>query len=117
MSYPTRHPLNAKGDFFVAYDMCLFCDAPRSEAPELIDYDENGHCYFKRQPENPTELHQAIQAVRVSCIEAVRYGGSDLEILRAIARPFRQTADAPPSFWETLSDKALNFLRKLLQRS
>ena len=103
MSNITRHPLNAEGDLFVEYDMCLFCDAPRTEAPELIEYDEKGHCYFKRQPQDPTELNHAIQAVRVSCIEAVKYGGSDADILQAIARPYCQTAEASRSFWETLT--------------
>lgn len=79
-----RHPLNADGDFFVEYDICLACDAPYSEAPELMAYDENMHCYFKRQPETPEELEHAINAVRCSCVEAVLYEGNDPEILRKI---------------------------------
>jgi hypothetical protein len=72
-----RHPLNAEGDFFVEYDMCLACDAPYSEAPELMAYDEDMHCYFKRQPQTPEEVESAINAVRVSCIEAVLYDGNE----------------------------------------
>ncbi|MEZ5424705.1 MAG: ferredoxin [Pyrinomonadaceae bacterium] len=79
-----RHPLNADGDFFVEYDVCLACDAPKGEAPDLIEYDEDMHCYFKRQPETPEEIEQAINAVRCSCVEAVLYDGDDPEIRRKI---------------------------------
>ncbi len=83
-----RHPLNANGDFYVEYDTCLQCDAPYSEAPELMDYDEDFHCYFKRQPETEEEIEQAINAVCVSCIEAVRYGGDNPEILEKIDKGY-----------------------------
>ena len=79
-----RHPLNAEGEFFVEYDMCLACDAPYSKAPDLMDYDENIHCYFKRQPETEEEVEQAINAVCVSCIEAVLYLGDDPKILKKL---------------------------------
>lgn len=75
-----RYPLNSEGDFYVEDEICLMCDAPRSEAPELMEYDENS-CYFKRQPETPEELEHAVNACRVSCIEAVRYAGDDPKIL------------------------------------
>ncbi len=100
-----RHPLNAEGDFFVEYDTCLACDAPRSEAPELMDYDQNGHCYFKRQPQNPEELDHAVNAVRVSCIEAVLYEGNDPEILRKIRTMPCQTGSKTKTLWETLVEK------------
>ena len=96
-----RHPLNADGDFFVEYDMCLACDAPYSEAPELIEYDENTHCYFKRQPQTPEEVEHAINAVRVSCIEAVLYDGNDPEILKKIREiPCVNKVEEPKGFWK-----------------
>ncbi len=99
-----RHPLNANGDFFVEYDTCLACDAPYSEAPELMAYDENWHCYFKRQPQTPDEVEHAINAVRVSCVEAVRYEGNDPEILRRIqAMPCSSRIEKPKTFWEKFS--------------
>lgn len=108
-----RHPLNAAGDFYVEYDMCMCCDAPVAEAPELMAYDENVHCYFKRQPENESELLQAINAVRVSCIEAVRYGGSDPAIIDAVGMPFGSRHLVPPAD-SPMTDKILAILRKLL---
>ncbi|HYG78790.1 MAG TPA: hypothetical protein VD861_00295 [Pyrinomonadaceae bacterium] len=79
-------PLNAEGDFYVLKDVCLICMAPENEAPELMGYDEETGCYFRRQPETPEEVGRAVEAVRFSCIEALRYAGDDpavLEQLRA----------------------------------
>ncbi|HKC63826.1 MAG TPA: ferredoxin [Pyrinomonadaceae bacterium] len=81
-----RTPLNAEGDFYVERDTCLICMAPEHEAPELMGYDEETGCYFKRQPKTPEELDHAIEAVCVSCVAALRYAGDDpviLERLRA----------------------------------
>ena len=75
-----RHPRNAPGPFYSAKDQCLGCDAPRSEAPSLMDFDDNG-CRFRKQPEAPEELTAAIQAVVVSCCGGVRYAGDDPAVL------------------------------------
>lgn len=100
-----RHPLNAECDFFVEYDSCLACDAPRSEAPELIVYDKAGYCYFKRQPQNAEELEHAVNAVRVSCIEAVLYEGNDAEISRKIRTMPCQAESKRKTLWENLVEK------------
>lgn len=71
------------GDFYVDSETCLSCDAPRSEAPDLMDDGENG-CFFKRQPVTPDEVERACLAVCVSCVEGVRYRGSDGAILRRL---------------------------------
>ena len=84
MRKPERTPLNAKGDFYVEKDTCLICMAPESEAPELMGYDSETGCYFKRQPETPEELSHAIEAVRVSCVEALRYAGNDPASLKRL---------------------------------
>ena len=78
---PERTPLNAEGDFYVEKDLCLACMAPEYEAPELMGFDEETFCYFKRQPTTPEELDHAIEAVCVSCIAALRYAGNDPEVL------------------------------------
>jgi hypothetical protein len=44
-------------------------------------------CRFKRQPENEEELQQAINAIRVCCIQAIRYAGNDKTILDRIGDP------------------------------
>lgn len=107
-----RHPLNADGDFFVEYDMCLACDAPYSEVPELMEYDKNMHCYFKRQPQTPEELEHAINAVRVSCIEAVLYEGNDPEILKKVkTTPCMNRVEEFPTFRQRFIDKFLKSFR------
>ena len=79
-----RTPLNAEGDFYVEKDTCLTCMAPHLEAPELLGLDEATGCYFRRQPQSPEELEHAIEAVSVSCVEALRYAGDDPEILERL---------------------------------
>ena len=113
MKEQKQHPLNAEGDFFVEYDTCLACDAPYSEAPELMEYDENMHCYFKRQPQTPEEVEHAVNAVRVSCIEAVLYKGNDPEILKRIRElPCAVQTEKSPTFRQQLFEKILEIFRK-----
>jgi hypothetical protein len=81
---PERTTLNAAGDFYVIKDTCLACMVPEYEAPELMGYDDQMGCYFRRQPQTLAEREHAINAVRGSCIEALRYGGDDPEILKAL---------------------------------
>lgn len=78
-----RVPENAPGDFYVVRNTCIHCCLPHGEAPSLLndckaDFDE---CYFRRQPTNETEVDQAINAMNVSCVEALRYAGNDARIL------------------------------------
>ena len=75
------YPLNAEGDFYVENQICLACDAAPSEAPDLMAFNDDWHCYFKRQPQTSEELEQAINAVMASDVGAVRYAGSDPAIL------------------------------------
>jgi hypothetical protein len=41
-------------------------------------------CYFRKQPATPEELNHVIAAMEVSCIPALRYAGTDPEILRRL---------------------------------
>jgi hypothetical protein len=77
------YPKNAPGPFYVEKGCCISCQAPYNEAPELMSHDEDGgHCFFRRQPEAPEEVEQAIRACCMSCVSAARYSGDDPEILR-----------------------------------
>jgi ferredoxin len=76
-----RTPLNAEGDFYVVKDTCITCMAPHHEAPELMGLGDETGCYFRRQPQTEEEVGHAVEAVRVSCVEALRYSGDDPEIL------------------------------------
>ncbi|MBX7173464.1 MAG: ferredoxin [Pyrinomonadaceae bacterium] len=82
MSKRIRHKLNVDGDFYVEDQMCICCDAAPSEAPDLLKYDENIHCYFHKQPETEEEILQAINACLVSETCAVRYAENNPEILK-----------------------------------
>ena len=79
-----RTPLNAAGDFYVVKDSCITCMAPHHEAPELMGLDEVTGCYFRRQPQTAEEIAHAVEAVRFSCVGALRYSGDDPEILERL---------------------------------
>ena len=81
-----RTPLNAEGDFYVEKDSCLACMAPEYVAPNLMGYDDETGCYFKKQPETQAEFEQAIEAVEVSCICALRYSGNDPQIIQRLRK-------------------------------
>ncbi|WP_282081574.1 ferredoxin [Aquimarina algiphila] len=75
------------GDFYVTKDECITCGAPEAEAPDIIEHskkDEYGQCFFKKQPETENEIDQAIKAIMVSCVGALRYGGNDPQIIRRL---------------------------------
>ena len=78
-----RHPLNVAGDFYVEKDACILCGAPEVEADGLMGNSDEG-CYFIRQPQTAEEIEHAINAVAVSCISAVRYGGTDQLIIKKL---------------------------------
>lgn len=84
-SVPRYHE-NAEGDFYVENNVCTSCGAPEAEAPGLIAHSTThfGHCYFKRQPQTPGEVAQAINAVAVSCVSGLRYAGNDKQVLKEL---------------------------------
>jgi hypothetical protein len=41
-------------------------------------------CYFRRQPQTPEEIEQAIRAISISEVQALRYGGVDQAIIRRL---------------------------------
>jgi hypothetical protein len=116
---------NAPGDFYVEPDTCLQCCLPHEEAPELMNDCNQAfrECYFRRQPQTPEEVEHAIQAIWVSELNCLRYGGSDQAIIRrlhelgredccdqplvgepAVRRPKRPVTSAPlkKSWWQRL---------------
>jgi len=83
-SIKDRYPLN-EGDFYINDGECISCGAPQVEAPDLIEHGRSdGHCFFKKQPQTESELDQAINALMVSCIGALRYGGIEEKILKRL---------------------------------
>jgi hypothetical protein len=80
-----RHSRNSEGPFYVENGQCISCGAPESETACLISHDEDGHCFFARQPLTEDETSAAIRGVWASCCGAVRYGGDDPQILIRLA--------------------------------
>lgn len=83
----TRHRFrkNVPGPFYTTGD-CLACDAPEHEAPDLLaplSYC-NSDTYFVRQPSTPDEVERACRALEVCCVAALRYGGTDPNIIRRL---------------------------------
>src|SRR4051812_19830613 len=81
-----RVPANAPGDFYVEAGMCMRCCLPHHEAPELMNDPsvEFWECYFRRQPETAEEVEHAVQALYVSELACLRYGGKDEKIIRRL---------------------------------
>jgi hypothetical protein len=83
MSVPKAYLENVPGPFYVEDDLCILCRAPEAVASNLVG-GSSKHCYFKKQPESPEELEQAIQAVEHCCCGAYRYRGTDPEVIRRL---------------------------------
>lgn len=61
--------------------------SPEDAAPELMGFDSFS-CYFEKQPETEEELRHAISAIEVSCCGAIKYCGTNKEIiLKILASP------------------------------
>lgn len=94
-----RFSKNVPGDFYTIaekskdgewHGACLECGLPEEEAPDLLSPLSNGDefhdTYFIKQPSTYKEIEQAIAAMDICCVNAIRYGGSDPEILK-LANP------------------------------
>lgn len=83
VSLPQRVPENAPGDFYVQAGLCTRCCIVHGEAPDLLNNPEEPfeECFFRRQPRTPEEVEQAISAICVSEMCALRYAGSDPTII------------------------------------
>lgn len=82
---PARFARNAPGPFYTTGE-CMACGAPEVEAPDLLAplSDDNYDTYFVRQPSTPEEVERACRATEVCCVDALRYGGRDPEIIRRL---------------------------------
>jgi len=82
---PHRFRKNVPGPFYTTGD-CLACDAPEQEARDLLAplIGCNFDTYFVRQPSTPEEVERACRALEVCCVAALRYGGTDPNIIRRL---------------------------------
>src|SRR5687767_5705135 len=86
-------PENAPGDFYVERDQCMICMLPVETAPGMFGFHDasvatgshsGSHCYVARQPVTAAEVALSIEAVTGSCCQAVRYAGTDPDIIARI---------------------------------
>jgi hypothetical protein len=91
-----RLPKNVPGPFYTLGSRfadgsgwcgdCLACEAPETEAPNLLAPLVNGNydTYFIKQPRTRDEIEQACRAIEVCCVAALRYGGTDPAIIKRL---------------------------------
>jgi hypothetical protein len=86
----TPHPQSAPGDFYVENEMCITCGVPHSVAPDLMGWadDKMSHCIWKKQPETPAELDQAIAVLEAQELGCHHYAGDDPAILKRISSEY-----------------------------
>lgn len=86
-----REDDSVPGPFYLVKDQCIVCALPPETAPQNICWDESfqssgcdgcpNHCRVSKQPETDEELELMIEAAWGSCVEAIRYCGSDVQTL------------------------------------
>ena len=126
----TPHPQSAPGDFYVENQGCTACGVPHVVAPDLMAWadDNRNHCIWKRQPQTPQELDQAVAVLESQELGCHRYAGDDPAILKRIPAEYCDTL-LPQRRNGTLSgdlsgatidfkflDEGDSFLRKLWSR-
>lgn len=76
-----KHPLNAKGKFYIDQNSCLCSDACKTVAPNNFDYVNDGeYGYFvSKQPETAKELEEMREAIRCCPVEAILDDGETNE--------------------------------------
>jgi hypothetical protein len=92
-----RFEKNAPGDFYTT-GQCMACNAPEDEAPDLLAHlgGDNYDTYFIRQPSTPEEIERACRAVTVCCVKAVRYGGTDPDVIRRLGNRLTHSDNVLP---------------------
>ena len=77
-------PANLPGPFYVT-TQCIICGLPPETAPQNIAYHPNcenpSTCRFFKQPTSADELQLVFEAMAGSCVEAIRYRGTNPAIL------------------------------------
>ena len=70
-----RYPDNVAGGFYVD-DQCIDCDLCRETAPNnFTRNDDGGHSFVFKQPENPDEVAQCVEAMEGCPVEAIGNDG------------------------------------------
>ena len=72
--------------FYVLKEACIWCGLPEAWTDGLmkLDAEGTGSCYFTKQPATAGEIGLACEAVKNACACAIRYGGTDPQIIRLL---------------------------------
>ena len=76
-----KHPLSAKGKYYVDADVCLICDCCAATAPNNFNLDmykpdvEYNCAYVFKQPTTPEEEKQCEEALHCCPVEAIGNDG------------------------------------------
>jgi ferredoxin len=92
------YPKNVPGSFYVVDGCCIACAIPQGEAPDHFAFDQDGHCYIKKQPCTQTEIDRMLQAMWSAELDCIRYCGRDSNVfqrLGAMGKP--HLCDFPPA--------------------
>ena len=115
---PRRFPKNVEGPFYGTGN-CPACGLPETEAPDLLApvNDDHVYTYFVQQPATPEQAEAACWALKVCCVSALRYGGTDVEIIKRLGNDRKycdyildRTGTPKPAFGKVA------FLRRLVDR-
>lgn len=92
------HPKNVPGPFYVVNGCCTACGVPDVLAPDLFAYDQDNHCFVKRQPATAADLESALDVIVGQELGCIRYHGSEDDVLRRLAEvgEANQCDVAPP---------------------
>ena len=79
------------GPFYVVKDQCIICDFPPELAPKCIRMKHapnpsDMYCHVFKQPQTEAEFETVYEAVAGSCVQDIRYCGTDPVILTRLKR-------------------------------
>ena len=105
------HPKSVPGAFYVVNGECLACGLPHVLAPDLVGWaDENlPHCFWKKQPETPSELERAIAVLESQEVECHRYAGTDPSILARVLSTYCDYPMQSPKVTEPIDPNPPHF--------
>lgn len=117
-----REDDSVPGAFYVVKDQCIICALPPETAPQNISWDDRfqssgcdgcpNHCRVSKQPETEEELELMIETAWGSCVEAIRYCGSDEQTLNRFREMgLERICDAIPES-EITPDTAIDSVSK-----
>jgi hypothetical protein len=77
--------------------MCIICGVPHAVALDLMGWadDKMGHRIWKKQPESPREIDQAIAVLGIQELGCHRYAGDDPAILKRTSAEYCDYPLAP----------------------